>query len=192
MVKIAIFAKSETVSGQAKTTQRITNKIKTRMWIILTIAIFAIFLLSRTSFEIRDDIEINASTDKVWATIVDFENYKHWNSQLTYIDGKVEPNGKLHLKLAAEGAKPYEFKPDISYWQEKKQFAWIAKTGLPRIFDGEHFFELKDLGNGKTLLTNREEYRGLLSQIFRQLPMMKNAPEGFKKMNLELKKYIEG
>jgi hypothetical protein len=50
---------------------------------------------------------------------------------------------------------------------------------------------LKDLGNGKTLLTNREEYRGLLSQIFRQLPMMKNAPEGFKKMNLELKKYIE-
>jgi hypothetical protein len=51
--------------------------------------------------------------------------------------------------------------------------------------------ELKDLGNGKTLLTNREEYRGVLSQIFRQLPMMKTAPEGFKKMNLELKNYIE-
>ena len=108
-----------------------------------------------------------------------------------YIGGKVEPNGKLHLKLAVSGSDPYEFKPNISCWQERKTFAWIAKTGLPRIFDGEHFFELKELHNGRTLLTNREEYRGVLSQIFQQLPMMKTAPEGFKKMNLELKNYIE-
>ena len=161
------------------------------MWIILTIAVLTILLLSRTSFEIRDDIEINASTDKVWEAIIDFENYKKWNSQLAFLGGAVQPNGKLHLKLSAAGTKPYEFKPDISHWQEKKQFAWIGRTGLPRIFDGEHFFELKDLGNGKTLLTNREEYRGVLSQLFRQLPMMKTAPEGFKKMNVELKNYIE-
>jgi hypothetical protein len=161
------------------------------MWIILIIIIVSIGILSRTGFEIRDNIEINASTDKVWKTIIDFENYKNWNSQLMYIGGKAEPNGKLHLKLAVSGSDPYEFKPNISYWQERKTFAWIAKTGLPRIFDGEHFFELNDLGNGRTLLTNREEYRGVLSQLFRQLPMMKTAPEGFKKMNLELKHYIE-
>jgi len=162
-----------------------------KMWIIITITIALIFLLSRTSFEIRDDIEINAPVDQVWSTIIDFKNYDKWNSQLSYLGGTVEPNGKLHLKLAAEGAAPYEFKPDISFWEENKRFAWIAKTGLSRVFDGEHFFELKDLGNGKTLLTNREEYRGVLSQIFRQLPMMKTAPNGFKKMNLELKSYIE-
>lgn len=161
------------------------------MWIILSITIIVFVLLSKTRFEIRDEIEVNASIEKVWATIIDFEHYKNWNSQLTFLGGKVEPNGHLHLKLSAIGAKPYEFKPEISYWKEKKQFAWLAKTGLPRIFDGEHFFELIDLGNGKTLLINREEYRGILSQIFRQLPMMKNAPEGFKKMNLELKNYIE-
>lgn len=105
--------------------------------------------------------------------------------------GTVQPKGKLLLKLAATGADPYEFKPDISYWQTNKQFAWIAKTGLPRIFDGEHFFELEDLGNGKTRVINREEYRGVLSPLFRQLPMMKTAPDGFKKMNQELKNYVE-
>lgn len=162
------------------------------MWIILSLTIvLVIFLLSRTSFEIRDEIEINVPIEKVWAAIIDFESYKNWNSQLTFLGGSVQPNGKLHLKLSAAGAKPYEFKPDISYWQEKKQFAWIAKTGLPRIFDGEHFFELKDLGNGKTLLTNREEYRGVLSQLFKQLPMMKTAPDGFRKMNSELKNFLE-
>lgn len=162
------------------------------MWIILSLTIvLVIFLLSRTSFEIRDEIEINVSIEKVWAAIIDFESYKNWNSQLTFLGGSVQPNGKLHLKLSAAGANPYEFKPDISYWQENKQFAWIAKTGLPRIFDGEHFFELKDLGNGKTLLTNREEYRGVLSQLFKQLPMMKTAPDGFRKMNSELKNFLE-
>lgn len=161
------------------------------MWILILFIFGVVLLLSRTSFEIRNDIEINAPIDKVWNAVIDFDNYKKWNSQLTFLGGTVKPNGKLHLRLAAEGADPYEFKPNISYWTEKKQFAWLAQTGLPRIFDGEHFFELKDLGNGKTLLTNREEYRGVLSQIFRQLPMMKTAPDGFKKMNIELKNYVE-
>jgi hypothetical protein len=168
----------------------INEKIKS-MWIILAVSIILVIILSRTSFEIRDDIEINAPIDKVWSAVIDFQNYKKWNSQLSYLGGTIKPNGKLHLKLSAEGAKPYEFKPDISYWEEKKRFAWLAKTGMSRIFDGEHFFELKDLGDNRTLLINREEYRGILSQIFRQLPMMKTAPNGFKKMNLELKTYLE-
>lgn len=162
------------------------------MWGFLAVLIVIVLILSRTRFEIRDDIEINASVDKVWLAIIDFHNYKKWNSQLFYLGGSVEPKGKLHLKLSVQGTAPYEFKPVISFWEENKRFAWLAKTGLPRIFDGEHFFELKDLGNGKTLLTNREEYRGVLSQLFKQLPMMKTAPIGFKKMNMELKSYIEG
>lgn len=161
------------------------------MWTIWIIIVLLLLILSQTRFEIRDDIEINAAIDKVWSTIIDFENYKNWNSQLTFLGGEVKKNGKLQLKLAASGAKPYEFKPGISHWEENKQFAWIAITGLPGIFDGEHFFELKQAGSGKTILTNREVYKGVLSQIFKHLPMMKTAPEGFKKMNAELKYYIE-
>ncbi len=161
------------------------------MWTILAISVIIVLVLSFTYFEIREDIEINAPVDKVWSIVIDFQNYHKWNTQLTYLGGNVEPKGKLHLKLSAEGAKPYEFRPVISYWEEKKRFAWIAKTGLPRIFDGEHSFELKALENGRTLLINREEYRGIVSLVFRQLPMMKTAPDGFKKMNLELKSFAE-
>lgn len=71
-------------------------------------------LLSRTSFEIRHEIEINAPIDKVWNSIIDFDNYKNWITQLMYLGGEVKPEGKLHLKLAVEGTDPYEFKPDIS------------------------------------------------------------------------------
>lgn len=128
------------------------------MWTAIIIVVLLIAILSRTSFEIRDEIEINASTDKVWKAVIDFENYGKWNSQLAYLGGEVKPNGKLHLRLSADGAAPYEFKPSISFWEDRKRFAWLAVTGITRVFDGEHFFELKDLGNGHTLLTNREEY----------------------------------
>lgn len=156
------------------------------------LGILAVMLvLSRTQFEIRKDIEISAPPEKVWRTVIAFDKYNQWNSQLQYLGGDVKPNSTLHLKLSAKGTDPYEFKPTVSYWEENKRFAWLAVTGFPRVFDGEHFFELQDLGNGKTLVVNREEYRGLLSLIIRNLPMMKTAPEGFELMNTELKRYCE-
>ncbi len=161
------------------------------MLILLAILLILILGLSRTKFEVRHEIVINAPLEKVWQTIIDFENYKDWNSQLSYLGGKVLLNEKLHLKLSVTGATPYEFKPTISYFKENERFAWIAITGIPKVFDGEHFFELKDLGNGKVSLVNREEYRGVLSLIMQQLPMMKLAPKGFEKMNEELKTFIE-
>jgi len=110
---------------------------------------------------------------------------------LEYLGGTVAPNGRLHLRLSAQGASPYEFKPSISFWEEPTKFAWIGRTGIPRIFDGEHFFELTSINADTTLVINREEYRGIMSLVMKNLPMMKDAPKGFKKMNSELKNYIE-
>lgn len=158
---------------------------------ILLIVIVLILALSRTQFEVRHDIVIKASPEKVWQTVIDFENYKNWNSQLFYLGGKIAYGEVIHLKLSVEGTTPYEFKPSISSWEECKSFGWIARTGIPRLFDGEHFFEIKPNSDGTTTLINREEYRGVISLIMQQIPAMKLAPKGFEKMNVELKEYIE-
>jgi hypothetical protein len=163
------------------------------MWIIIALisVLILILILSRTKFEVRHDVIINSPTQNVWETIIDFNNYKNWNSQLFYLGGTIALNEVIHLKLSVEGATPYEFKPTISYWQEGKSFAWIARTGLPRVFDGEHFFEVTLNSDGTTTVVNREEYRGVLSLLMQQLPAMKLAPKGFEKMNAELKNVIE-
>jgi hypothetical protein len=161
------------------------------MYIILIIVTVVILVLSRTQFEVRHDITINASPARVWQTVIEFENYNKWNSQLHYLGGRISKNETIHLKLSVEGTAPYEFRPTISQWSEGKSFAWIARTGVPRLFDGEHFFEIKPNLDGTTTLINREEYRGVLSLIMQQIPAMKLAPKGFEKMNNELKNYIE-
>ena len=161
------------------------------MWYIIFIVVVFILALSRTYFEIRKDVIINASSEKVWQTVIDFESYKKWNSQLIYLGGKIALGEVIDLKLAVEGTTPYTFTPTISSWVEGESFAWIAKTGIPRLFDGEHFFEIKPNKDGTTTLINREEYRGVISLIMKQIPAMKLAPAGFEKMNIELKEYIE-
>jgi hypothetical protein len=161
------------------------------MWFILAAFILLLFVLSKTKFEVRHEVVIDSRVEKVWQAVIDFSNYKQWNSQLSYFGGAIVPTVRLHLKLSAEGAKPYEFKPLVSHYKENEVFGWIAKTGITGVFDGEHFFELKAKDNEQTLLVNREEYRGVLSLFMKQLPAMKAASKGFEKMNLELKHYFE-
>lgn len=148
-------------------------------------------LLSRSQFEISHTIDLAAPPARVWEVLVDFPSYARWNSQLHYLGGEARPGGTLTLRLAVPGTTAYEFSPRISAWEEQRQFAWIGRTaGIPRLFDGEHFFTLSPLPNGGTRLTNREEYRGILAPIFQRLPMMEAAPQGFQRMNEELAAYL--
>lgn len=162
------------------------------MWKFILLALLVlIVVLMFSRFEIRHEIKIQAPPKDVWKAIIGFNDLHRWNSQLEYLGGEVAPNGKLQLRLSAKGADPYTFNAVVSAFEPEKRFAWLAITGVPRIFDGEHFFELQDLGDGSTLLVNREEYRGLLSPIIKRLPMMQSAPAGFQLMNEELKRYVE-
>lgn len=149
-------------------------------------------IATTTSFEIRADVVIDAPVERVWDVVVDFPSYGAWNTQLSWLEGVAGPGAVLKLRLAVEGAAPYEFKPTVSYWEPNVRFAWLARTGLPRVFDGEHFFELEPIEGGKkTRLVNRERYSGALSLLMQRLPMMAGAPRGFAKMNDEIKARAE-
>jgi hypothetical protein len=162
------------------------------MWILILVVVLAVVIgLMLSQFEIRHEIHIQAPASEVWQAITAFHDFHHWNSQLEYLGGEVALKGKLQLRLSAQGAAPYTFKAVVSVMETEKSFAWLAITGLPRIFDGEHFFELQAKSDGTTFLVNREEYRGLLSPFIKRLPMMQSAPEGFRLMNEELKRYVE-
>ena len=76
--------------------------------------VLVVLLLSRTQFEIRHTIDIDAPPERVWATIIDFPGYAAWNTQLAYLGGEVKPGGQLHLKLSVEGAAPYVLGADPS------------------------------------------------------------------------------
>lgn len=57
------------------------------------------------------------------------------------------------------------------------------------IFDGAHSFVLRDLGDGRTALTQSETFRGLLVPVFGSA--LNATAEGFEEMNHALKNRCE-
>jgi len=160
-----------------------------KRWILVGVATLAGVLLglSRTQFAVEESLEIEAPPEVVWSVLMDGPRYKEWNSQLAWLGGPATLGETLHLKLSVEGVTPYEFKPAVTALEPNRRFTWLAQTGLPRIFDGEHSFTLEPSPSGGTRLKNREEYRGILSPFLENLAMMKAAPQGFRKMNEDLR-----
>jgi len=142
-------------------------------------------------FVIQDSVLIKATSEEIWQVLLDFENYHQWNSLLQYIDGQPKLGEKLKLRLTIPDGVSYTFQPIVTQYDENKCFAWKAVTFLPGIFDGEHFFELHQVGERETKFINREQFSGLVSPIVQKLSLLKDAEPGFQMMNQELKQYLE-
>ncbi len=139
-------------------------------------------------FTIEATTIVDAPPEIVWSVLITFSDYDQWSTML--IPEQSEPprlGETIKLRLSMPGGLAYSFEPDVIMLDTSRHFAWVQKTGLKGLFDGEHHFVLTDLGEGQTELYNYEHYSGLLSPIFKRLPFMKDAPKGFVDMNNEIK-----
>ena len=143
-------------------------------------------------FTISAKTVIDAPPDTVWRVLTAFDEYDTWSSMLLpQQTAPPELNELINLRLAMPGGFAYNFSPKVTVLDANQHFAWRQKTGLPGVFDGEHHFELTPLDDGRTEMHNYEHYSGILSPLFKRLPMMKDAPAGFEAMNAEIKARAE-
>jgi hypothetical protein len=139
---------------------------------------------------IYSEIIINASPDKVWNIFTDFEKYPLWNPFIKSLKGTVIKEKNIEVILQAPEKKPMTFKPKVLVFDTLKEFRWIGKLGISRLFDGEHIFELKNNGNGTTTFIQYERFRGLLVPFLNKM-LDNNTKEGFMQMNEALKMRCE-
>lgn len=140
--------------------------------------------------EIKTEIEINASIDKVWKILTDFKAYPSWNPFIVSLEGDVHVGSIFKVVLHPPESKPMTFKPRCLQMELNKEFIWLGKLLFTGIFDGKHIFELTELGPSKTKLVQREEFKGLLVPLlWKQLD--KNTRKGFELMNEKLKEGAE-
>lgn len=72
--------------------------------------------------EIKTEILINASPEKVWAIFSDFENYPTWNPFIKSLTGQVKVGDKVHVTIQPYDSKPMSFKPKILHLKPRKKF----------------------------------------------------------------------
>ena len=140
--------------------------------------------------EIKTDIIINATPDKVWKVLTNFGDYPNWNPFLKWLRGNVKTNSKIQVRIEPPGARSMTFKPNVLKFDANKSFRWLGHMIVPGLFDGEHIFELTDNGNGTTTFVQREQFNGILIPLFTKM-LDVNTRQGFELMNKALKERVE-
>ena len=157
---------------------------------LVILVIIAFLNTSAMAKEIKTQIVINASPEKVWAILTDFNNYGTWNPFIKSISGEVKKGSKITARIEPPGAKGMTFKPKVLAIDAHKTFRWQGHLLFPGLFDGEHIFELIDNGNGTTTFIQREKFRGILVPLFKKM-LDTNTVNGFTQMNEALKALAE-
>lgn len=134
-------------------------------------------------------ININASAEKVWNVLTDFRSYPEWNPFVVSLLGEPTVGDQIAVKLRMEGSSPQTFEPVVLVNDRNREFRWLGKLFVKGLFDGEHYFKIRETENGVEF-THGENFSGAFVGPIMGL-IGKKTEDGFVAMNEALKKRAE-
>ena len=141
-------------------------------------------------YQIETEIEIAASPERVWSILIDFSAYPEWNLFIRSLSGDVTPGQLLWASIQLPGGKAMSFRPKVRVAEHLKELRGLGHLLLPGLFDGEHYFQLAALANGRTRFVQGEKFSGMLVSLF-AARLGVSIKEGFVAMNAALKDRAE-
>lgn len=139
--------------------------------------------------ELRTSIEIDATPERVWEILTDFDSYPDWNPFIRSARGKAETGTKLENRLEPPGGRAMTFKPTVLVAEPVRELRWLGRLLLPGVFDGEHIFRIEPLEGGRTRFVQAERFSGVLVPLFGKT--LERTRRGFEAMNEALKQRAE-
>src|SRR5207245_9692819 len=112
----------------------------------------------------------------------DVERFPEWNPFIRRNHGKMQVGSRLDALIGATGTRPMRFRPTVKAVIPNRELRWLGRLGLPRLFDGEHIFQIEPLGSMRTRFIQQEQFRGLLVPLLAR-SLNRDAPRGFEDMN---------
>ncbi|MFQ5986975.1 MAG: SRPBCC family protein [Thermoplasmata archaeon] len=139
--------------------------------------------------ELRSEIDIDASAERVWEVLTDFESLPEWNPFLRRASGRVETGQRIEVVLQPPGRKASTFRPTLLRVDPGRELRWLGRVGMPGLFDGEHVFRIEHRGPDRVHFVQEEFFRGLLRPFLGSL--LRASERGFAAMNEALKSRAE-
>src|SRR5215208_4064074 len=140
--------------------------------------------------ELRSEIEIEASAERVWQLLTDFADFPHWNPFIRRASGNPKLGQRLEVNIQPSGANGMTFRPTVLKAEPNRELRWIGHLLIPGLFDGEHIFTIEPLGANRVRFIQREIFRGLLVPLFAK-GLDTDTQRGFGEMNQALKVQAE-
>ncbi|HZN19328.1 MAG TPA: SRPBCC domain-containing protein [Micromonosporaceae bacterium] len=142
------------------------------------------------SKQLRTEVEIQASPERVWQVLTDFAAYPQWNPFLVRASGGLAPGERLTIRMQPVGGRAMTFRPTVREAVPQQRLRWLGHLLVPGIFDGEHSFTIEQLGAGRVRLVQEEDFRGVLVPFLGRFLDRRTRP-AFEQMNQALKRRAE-
>ncbi|MFT5723405.1 MAG: hypothetical protein ACI9JN_000518 [Bacteroidia bacterium] len=139
--------------------------------------------------EIKTHIQIEASAEKVWQVLTNFENYSNWNPFITSIKGEKVVGSNLSAEITPPNRKMMTFKPVVLKYDVNKELRWLGSAAIKGFFDGEHSFKIVEQEKGIVTFVHGEVFTGILVGLMPK--MLVDTKLGFEQMNKAIKKECE-
>lgn len=140
--------------------------------------------------ELRTEIEINTSPERVWKILTDFDKYEQWNPFIHKIIGQPKQGARIEIHIETPGGKNRKYGPTLTKVDEGRELRWLGKSSLPGFLNGEHIFAIEQLGPQRIRFVQREVFDGLLTSLFGK-SLDTDVRQGLEEMNRALKERAE-
>ena len=140
--------------------------------------------------ELRSEIEIQASAERVWQLLTDFPSFPQWNPFIRKVSGNIRVGERLEVNIQPSGASGMTFRPTVLKAEPNRELRWLGHLLISGLFDGEHSFTIEPLGESRARFTQREVCTGLLVPLFAR-GLDTDTRRGFEEMNQALKARTE-
>ncbi|SDI16420.1 hypothetical protein SAMN05421505_13643 [Sinosporangium album] len=126
--------------------------------LVAALAALHVWTLARPH-EVRTEIEVDASPRRVWEVLTRFDAYPDWNPFIVSVRGRAETGATLINQLSI-GGRTTGFSPTVLSASPGRELRWLGRVLVPGIVDGEHYFVIEDLGDGRSRLVHGETFTG--------------------------------
>ena len=139
--------------------------------------------------ELRTEIEIQATPEKVWQVISELDKYPEWNPFIHHAIGKTKIGEKVDITFKT-GSKEMTLHCMVIKVEPNRELRWKYHVGLNTLFSGEHSFVIEPIDANHVRFVDREVFNGLLVPL-QAKDIDTNSKHGFEAMDQALKARVE-
>lgn len=111
--------------------------------------------------ELRTEIEIQATPDKVWQVLTSLDKYPEWNPFIHHAIGKAKVGEKVDITFRS-GSKDMTLHCTVIKAEPNRELSWKYHVILPSLWSGVHSFTIEPIGDDRVRFIDKEIFTGLL------------------------------
>ena len=141
--------------------------------------------------ELRTEIEIQATPEKVWQILTNLDKYSEWHPYARAV-GKAMVGEKVDLtiKSAKPASKEMVLHCKVTKAEPNRELRWKYHVVSTVLFSGEHVFTIEPIDASHVRFIDREVFNGLLVPL-QAKDIDTNSRSGFEAMDKALKARAE-